>query len=126
MSQVLVDTSVWVAHFRQRDDALVNLLQADRVLMHPMVLGELACGTPSNRQQTLANLALLQLTQTASLQEVVNFVEQEKLFGLGCGLVDMVLLASTLITPGAQLWSWDKRLAALAQQYGVVYQPGFH
>ena len=126
MSQVLVDTSVWVAHFRQRDDALVNLLQADKVLMHPMVLGELACGTPSNRQQTLANLALLQQTQTASLQEVVNFVEQEKLFGLGCGLVDMVLLASTLITPGAQLWSWDKRLAALAQQYGVVYQPGFH
>ena len=37
MSQVLVDTSVWVAHFRQRDDALVNLLQADKVLMHPMV-----------------------------------------------------------------------------------------
>ena len=126
MSQVLVDTSVWVAHFRQRDAALVNLLQADRVLMHPMVLGELACGTPSNRQQTLANLALLQQTQTASLQEVVKFVEQEKLFGLGCGLVDMVLLASTLVTPGAQLWSWDKRLAALAQQYGVVYQPGLH
>ena len=126
MSQVLVDTSVWVAHFRKRDADLVNLLQADRVLMHPMVLGELACGTPSNRQQTLANLALLQQTQTASLQEVVNFVEQEKLFGLGCGLVDMVLLASILITPGAQLWSWDKPLNALAERFGVVYQSSVH
>jgi len=126
MSQVLVDTSVWVAHFRKRDAALVNLLQADRVLMHPMVLGELACGTPSKRQQTLANLALLQQTQTASLQEVVNFVEQEKLFGLGCGLVDMVLLASILITPGAQLWSLDKRLTALAERFGVGYQSSVH
>jgi predicted nucleic acid-binding protein len=126
MSQVLVDTSVWVAHFRNRDAALVSLLQADRVLMHPMVLGELACGNPSNRQQTLANLALLQQTQTASLQEVVNFVEQEKLFGLGCGLVDMVLLASILITPGAQLWTWDKRLTALAERYGVGYQSSVH
>ena len=51
------------------------------------------------------------------------FIEREKLYGLGCGLVDMLLLASTLITPGAALWTLDKRLAELAGRFGVDYQP---
>lgn len=39
---VLVDTSVWVDHFRKRNDALVELIEKDLVLNHPMVLVELA------------------------------------------------------------------------------------
>ena len=42
---VLVDTSVWVAHFRRANDALVDLIERDCVLGHPMVLAEIACGT---------------------------------------------------------------------------------
>ena len=46
---VLVDTSVWVRHFREADTYLQELLVQDSVLMHPMVHAELACGTPPAR-----------------------------------------------------------------------------
>ena len=126
MIRVLVDTSVWGYHFRQRCAALANLLTLDLVLIHPMVLGELACGTPPSREQTLADLARLQPTQQASMREVLAFVERERLFGLGCGLVDMALLASTLMTPGAELWTLDKRLVALAERFGVMHHATLH
>jgi predicted nucleic acid-binding protein len=123
----LVDTSVWVAHFRHRNDALVSLIERDLVLMHPMVLAELACGTPpAPRRQTLGDMGLLRQANQASLPEVMDLIERESLFGLGCGLVDMVLLASTLITPGATLWTLDKRLVDLAGRFGVVYNPAMH
>ena len=90
MSGVLVDTSVWVDHFRRRNDALIGLLGLDQVLGHPLVVGEVACGTPPERHQTLADLALLQPAQQASVDEALQFIENEHLFGLGCGLVDIM------------------------------------
>ncbi len=124
--RVLVDTSVWVDHFRQRNAALVELLVLDSAMIHPMVLGELACGTPPSRARTLADLQRLAPTLQASWQEVMSFVERERLFGLGCGLVDLTLLASTLMTPGTRLWTLDKRLAALAERFGVAHRPMVH
>jgi predicted nucleic acid-binding protein len=126
MTFVLVDTSVWVEHFHSGHPHLAHLLAQDQVLMHPMVLGEIACGTPPDRLLTLKNLSLLRPMQVATVDEAIRFVEIEQLFGHGCGLVDMLLLASTIITPGAQLWSLDKRLSALAERIGVSYQPEFH
>ena len=124
---VLIDTSVWVEHFRHRNDRLVSLLELDQAMSHPMVLVELACQTPPEpRVQTLGHIELLRQTQQASLREVMDFIEREDLYGLGCGLVDMVLLASTLLTPGAQLWTLDKRLATLATRFGVLHQPSLH
>lgn len=121
---VVVDTSVWVNHFRRRDDTLVTLLESDLALTHPMVSVELACGTPPEpRQQTLGYIGLLQTANQISLTELVEFIEREKLYGQGCGLVDMALLASTLITPGARLWTLDKRLAELAERFAVAYSP---
>ena len=119
---VLVDTSVWVAHFRQRNSALTELLELDMVLTHPMVLGELACGTPPARAQTLADIESLKQTQQATLREVLDFIDQEKLHGLGCGLVDVILLASTLMTPGTAIWTLDKRLSALSDRFRVLHR----
>ena len=127
MSGVLVDTSLWVDHFRRRNTVLVELLALDLALTHPMVLAELACGTPpAPRLRTLDDMGLLPQAQQANMREVMDFIEREQLYGLGCGLVDMVLLASTLITPVAQLWTLDKRLAALADRFGVLHQPTLH
>lgn len=126
MKGVLVDTSVWVDHFRTRNDALVGLLALDLVMTHPLILGEISCGTPPNRAQVLADLSSLHQAQQASIREVLEFIEQERLFGLGCGLVDLLLLASTLMTPAAELWTLDKRLGALAERFGVRHQPGRH
>ena len=119
---VLVDSSVWVAHFKQRNASLVELLASDQVLVHPMILGELACGTPPEpRQKTLGDLNLLRQAHRASWDEVMAFIERERLYGLGCGWVDLTLLASTLMTPAAQLWTLDKRLAKLAKRFQIYY-----
>jgi len=117
---VLVDTSVWIDHFRRSNARLTELLASDRVLMHPMVLAEVACGTPPQRTRTLQDLGLLKLSQQASIGETMAFVEREALFGLGCGLIDLSLLASTLMTPGATLWTLDKRLSELAVRFDVA------
>lgn len=122
MMDVLVDTSIWVAHFRTCNQDLVQLLERDRVLIHPMVLGELACGTPPDRVRTPADLSSLKHCQQPTWSEVMTFVEQNKLYGLGCGLVDMTLLASALITR-AQLWTLDKRLANLATRLQINHHP---
>ena len=121
---VLVDTSVWVDHFRRPNAVLAELMVLDQVLTHPLVVGELACGTPPEpRLRTLGDMALLQPADQAAPGEVRDFIEREALFGLGCGLVDFTLLASTLVTSSAQLWTLDKRLASLATRFGVCFAP---
>lgn len=124
---VLVDTSVWIDHFRNRSDELISLISLDLAMIHPMVIGEIACGTPpSPRAITLGDLSLLQSSNQASLSEVLEFIEREKLYGLGCGIVDLTLLASTLITPGTTLWTTDKRLSELAARFNISHNPHRH
>jgi predicted nucleic acid-binding protein len=123
---ILVDTSVWVDHFRTPNETLIDLLESDRVMMHPLVVGEIACGTPPNRTQTLSDFCHLRQTQQVSIREVMDFIERERLFGSGCGVVDMLLLASTLMTPDAKLWTLDKRLCTLTERFGVMHQPTLH
>ncbi|WP_321875042.1 type II toxin-antitoxin system VapC family toxin [Burkholderia cenocepacia] len=121
---VLVDTSIWVEHFRRPLPALIQLLRIDDVLTHPLVMLELTCGTPPEpRARTLGDLALLRQTRLATTGEVADWIERERLYGRGCGAVDCTLLASVLLTPGTWLWTRDRRLAQLAEQFGVHYVP---
>jgi len=127
MNEVLVDTSVWVDHFRHANERLVDLLSLDMAMTHPMVVAELACGTPpAPRERTLADIATLPQSRQASLAEVRELIEGEKLFGLGCGLVDLTLLASAMLTTGARLWTMDQRLRRLAERFQVAYLPTRH
>ncbi len=124
---VLVDTSVWVRHFRETNATLHGLLVQDRVLMHSLVRAELACGTPpAPRASTLASLAMLRHCQEASVTETLEFLETHQLYGKGCGFVDLAILASTLITPGAKLWTADARLNTLAKMLRVDYAEPVH
>jgi predicted nucleic acid-binding protein len=127
MNEVLVDTSVWVDHFRRSNETLVDLLSLDMAMTHPMVVTELACGTPpSPRARTLADIGTLLHAKQASLMEVRELIERERLFGLGCGLVDLTLLASTMLTTGARLWTLDQRLRLLAERFRIAYLPIKH
>jgi len=121
--QVLVDSSVWVHHFRDGLPQLDALLQQNRVCIHPMVTGEIACGTPPGRKRLLADLAVLPPVQHASDPQVLDLIDRENLYGQGCGWVDMHLLTATRLTPHTRLWTLDKRLAALALRLGVVHPP---
>jgi predicted nucleic acid-binding protein len=119
---VLVDTSVRGQHFQRGNPRLQALLAQDSVLTHPLVLLEIACGTPpSPRTKLLRDLGLLRPVQQASLAEVSEFIEREELFGQGCGAVDIQLLASALLTANVALWTLDKRLAAMAERFGVGF-----
>lgn len=124
---VLVDTSVWVDHFRRFNPLLAELVVLDQVLIHPMVVGELACGTPPEpRLRTLGDLEWLQPAIAATPSEVREFIEREKLYGLGCGWIDLTLLASTLLTQGAKIWTLDKRLATLADRFSAGFAAPVH
>jgi predicted nucleic acid-binding protein len=121
--KVLVDTSVWVAHFKQRNAALVDLLVQGRVVCHPYVVMEVACGTPPDRSFVIDLLTELDQAPTANTQEMLHLLNTHALYGRGCGLVDLGLLASTLMRPATQLWTLDKRLHALATEFNLAYAP---
>ena len=112
----LVDTSVWVEHLRKGNDDLRSLLQANEVLVHPFIVGELACGTIKNRIQVLNLLRELPPASMAADEEVLSYVEARKLWGRGVGWVDVHLLASALLSH-ARLWTFDKRLRELTSEW---------
>jgi predicted nucleic acid-binding protein len=116
---VLVDTSVWIAHLRERQTALVELLSDGQVFMHPCVTGELACGNLRKRADVLADLTALPAAITASHVEVMSLIESRRLWGRGLGWIDAHLLASALLSH-CRLWTLDKRLGAAATHVGVA------
>lgn len=122
MAGVLADTSVWVAHFRQADARLHQLLQYDQVLCHPLIVIEIACGTPPvPRERTLTHLRALRQPTIATPDEILALIEREQMADSGCGAVDVALLASVLLTPGTRLWTRDRDLAAMARRAGVAF-----
>lgn len=115
---ILVDTSVWVDHLRRGDRILAAALDRGEVLIHPFVLGELACGAIRNRDEILMHLRALPAAQAADDQEVMAFVEHRRLFGRGIGWIDAHLLASAVLA-NARLMTMDRDLARLAASLGV-------
>jgi predicted nucleic acid-binding protein len=111
---ILVDTSVWVDHLRSGNATLASELGAGRVLAHPFVIGELACGTLRNRREVLDLLGRLPSVPMATHVEALAFLERRGLMGRGIGFVDVHLLASAALAAPARLWTRDKRLAAVA------------
>lgn len=116
---ILVDTSVWVEHLRHGDERLAALLEHELVLVHPHMIGELCLGLP-RQCDALSNLMDLPLANVASDEEVIHFIEQETLFGIGIGYVDAHLLAATRLTPGARFWTRDRRLRAAAEKLSLA------
>jgi predicted nucleic acid-binding protein len=121
---ILVDTSVWIDHLRTGEPELAALLQDGHVLAHPWVTGELALGHLSRRSEILRLLHHLPQAKAATDHEVLTLIDNHRLFGLGIGYVDAHLLAATMLTTGARLWTRDKRLAAVSDQLGLARDNG--
>ena len=118
---ILVDTSIWVDHFRQGDRQLADLLNASQVILHPFVTGELALGHLHDAS-VLTLLDNMPQAAVASTTEIRHLIGALNLSGRGIGYVDTHLLASTRLTPGTALWTRDKRLAAVALREGLAAQ----
>ena len=115
---VLVDTSVWVAHFRYANIRLESLLNDGHVICHPFIVGELACGNLRNRSEILSLLRVLPMATLAQHEEVMNFIEAYSLMGKGLGFIDMHLIASAILSK-IPLWTLDKKLDRLSSQLGL-------
>ena len=118
---ILVDTSVWVDHLRAGVPALSAALERGEVLTHPYVLGELACGNLTNRSVLLRLLGDLPAAPMATNDEALDFIERRALMGRGIGYLDVHLLASVVLAGTVQLWTRDKRLAAVADDLELAY-----
>ena len=119
---ILVDTPTWVDHLRNPEDGLRNLLNANNVLMHPMVIGELACGYLKNRNQALENWRSLPRINELGHEQVMSLIEIKNLMGHGLGFVDMHLLCSVLNYPGSRLWTRAKKLIGIANKFNIAYE----
>jgi predicted nucleic acid-binding protein len=123
---ILVDTSVWVDHLRRDDAGLTDLLERSAVLMHPFVVGEIACGSLRDRESILELLQDLPAAVVASPDEVLTFIEDRVLHGKGVGYVDVHLLASVALSPGSRLWTRDTRLRRMADALGCAHPESAH
>ena len=117
---VLVDTSVWVSHLREGNKELADLLNDGRVLCHPFIIGELACGNLKDRAVILSYLKLLPLSIEAEPEEVLSFIEDNRLMGQGLGYVDVHLITSAVLT-GVSLWTFGKKLAQASDSLRINY-----
>jgi predicted nucleic acid-binding protein len=116
---VLVDTSVWINHLRRPNAGLAHLLDEGRVVTHPFVIGELACGSLSRRHEVLRLIEALPAAPVATHEEVMTFIERQRLHGTGLGWVDAHLLASARLSRQS-LWSADRRLREAAVRIGLA------
>ena len=115
---ILVDTSVWIDHFRSGSARLAALLTEGEVLTHPFVIGELACGNLRRRREVVAALGSLPASPVAAHREVLRLLEEKKLTGRGVGWIDVHLVASALLA-GCALWTLDGPLAVVAEELGA-------
>lgn len=112
---VLVDTSVWVSHFRRKNNQLENLLAEESVYCHPFIIGELACGNLHDRNEIIHLMHELPESVEATTQDVLVFIEKHRLMGKGLGVIDVYLLASASLS-GLLIWTEDKKMRQAAQQ----------
>lgn len=119
---VLVDSSVWIEHFRNGHSGLAALLSDASVLMHPFIIGELACGNLKQRALILSDLAELPFAAMATHEEALDLLHDRKLWGRGIGWIDTHLIASALLS-NCPLWTLDERLKQTALSLGVRHSP---
>jgi predicted nucleic acid-binding protein len=116
---ILVDTSVWIDHLRKPEVKLQELLQNDGVVTHPFVRLELALGSIANREKVLSDLALLPQVPIAETDELFSLLELRKLYRRGIGITDLHLLASALFDKTISIWTRDRGLGQIAEEFGL-------
>jgi predicted nucleic acid-binding protein len=118
----LVDTSVWIDHFRTGNTDMAALLTVGSVMTHPFIIGELACGDLRSRAAILGDIRALPCARMASHEEVHAMIERRKLWGKGIGWIDAHLLAAATLS-NLTVWTADKAMSRVARALGVAFQP---
>jgi predicted nucleic acid-binding protein len=117
---VLVDTSIWVSHLRHGNSRLQKLLHEGRVVSHPFIIGELACGNLSNRSEIISLMQSLPMLDVVEHEELLLFIEHKKMMGTGLGFVDIHLMAAAILS-GIPLWTQDKKLKQACSRLSIDF-----
>ncbi len=117
---VLVDTSVWISHLRDGNSRLQKLLEDCRVVTHPFIIGELACGNISNRAEIISLMKSLPLLDVIEHEELLLFIEHNQVMGKGLGFVDVHLVVSAMLA-GIPLWTQDKKLRQVCSRLNIDF-----
>jgi predicted nucleic acid-binding protein len=120
---IIVDTSIWVDHFRRKTQSLVNLIADGGIMLHPYVYGELALGGFPTKGAAADEMLELARPPVASAKETLTFITWAELAGTGVGYVDTHLLISARLLGTGRVLTSDKRLHAQAERLGVAYTP---
>lgn len=118
---ILVDTSVWVDHLRGHEPELEDALKTASVAMHSIVFGELVCGNLPDRTRQIAEWNMMPKVMELRNDEVRSQIESKRLMGRGIGFADAHVLCACLINDDTLLWSRDKRLKRVAEEFGVAF-----
>lgn len=118
--RVLVDTPVWIDHLHCSDPELCRLLWDDAVCVVTPVLGELAAGNLPSRKRTLSDFRLLPRITVPPDDEVLDWIETQKLGGKGLSWIDCQLLV-TARQHRVALWTRDKTLRAFSRRFGLCH-----
>jgi predicted nucleic acid-binding protein len=117
---VLVDTSVWVSHLRHGNPKLQEMLQEGKVVSHPFIIGELTCGKISNRVEIISLMQSLPMLDIVEHEELLLFIEHNKMMGTGLGFVDVHLMAAAILA-GIPLWTQDKKLRQACSRLSIDF-----
>ena len=120
---ILVDTSIWVDHLHADNPVLGALLDADEILAHPSVIGELLLGSAGRHAAIFLSFRLLPQAEVARDDEVQSFIIDNRLSGSGIGYVDAHLLVAARLTPETKLWTRDQRLLRVAERLHLAFRP---
>ena len=110
--KTIVDSSIWIAHFKKSDKHLISLLEADDVLVHAFVLQELYLGKPKGKDFDFERLAKLPQLPVLTTEEFFLFCDEYKVSAKGIGCVDTHLLASAILHK-VEIYTHDKKLQRL-------------
>jgi predicted nucleic acid-binding protein len=116
---ILADTSIWIDHLRLGDEQLRKHLNGGIIAIHPFIIAELALASLQERVKTLALLDRLPQVRVAQMNEVRLAIEARRLYSRGIGLIDAHLIASIFINPPTLLWTRDKQLRKVAEDFGI-------
>ncbi|MCF6270610.1 MAG: type II toxin-antitoxin system VapC family toxin [Melioribacteraceae bacterium] len=118
---ILIDSSVWIDHFRNENKLLSLLLSNGAVVIHEFILGELAIGNFKNRKTILSLLDSIPKLSKLTHDEFLYFIENNSFFGKGVGFVDIHILGAAKLN-GVKIWTLDKRLLELAISLNLNYE----
>ncbi len=123
---ILVDTNIWIDFFKGKIQfqILKDLLEQERVQIHPFILAELSLGDFGVKRgshfQDLREIPFLSFDYDFDCLN--NFVEDNELFGTGLSFVDVELLRACSEN-NSLLWTQDKILFKFASKMKLEFRP---